>query len=107
MEPIVLQGQDQLTLTIDRGCFVLEYRKRGTQTRVIPMSRIILLEVVPPSEDHRGYLYFRTPVANKPVKPAVKGRDVNSDDDMLFFDDEDAYKTALMIQERFIEYVSK
>jgi len=107
MKDLVLEGRGEMTLSVDRGCLILELRKISKQTRVIPITRISCVELSPPQDGHRGYFYFRTPVANKPIKSSITGRDVASDDDMIFFDDEESYQVALAIKEYIIDYVSK
>lgn len=107
MNNIVLEGKGDVTLSVDRGCLILELRKISQQTRVIPIIRISCVEISPPQDGHRGYIYFRTPVANKPIKPSVTGRDVAADDDMIFFDDDASYQVALNIKEYIIDYFSK
>ncbi len=106
MSELVLQGLGEKSLLVDRGCLVLRLSKMSNQIRVIPIIQISCVEVSEPQSDHRGYIYFRTPVANRPIKQSVVGRDVTADDDMLFFDDRESYEIALRIQEYIAGYYS-
>ncbi|MDL2236804.1 hypothetical protein LJC56_03100 [Christensenellaceae bacterium OttesenSCG-928-K19] len=101
---LVLHGLGQMSLSVDRNCLILEMRKINEQVRVIPLAKILCIEVSEPKDDHRGYIYFRTPDANKTIKPSVTGRDVNADDDMVFFDGDDNYQVALKIQDCLMDF---
>ena len=106
MEELILYGLGQKSLKVDRGCLVLQLDKIGNQTRIIPIVHITCVEVSEPQENHRGYIYFRTPVANRPIKPSVVGRDATGDDDMVFFDERENFDIALKIQEYVANYYS-
>ncbi len=107
MSELMLEGLGQKSLTVDRGCLILKLYKIGSQIRVIPIKHIICVEVCEPQTDHRGYIYFRTPVANRPIKQSVVGRDATADDDMVFFDTQESYETALAIQEYIAGFFAK
>jgi hypothetical protein len=107
MSELILYGLGEKTLSVDRGCLLLELNKINTQMRIIPIAHVLCVEVSAPQENHRGYIYFRTPVANKPIKSSVVGRDVNADDDMIFFDGDDNYQVAVKIQEYIADYYSR
>ncbi|HBU11209.1 MAG TPA: hypothetical protein DEB31_00255 [Clostridiales bacterium] len=95
-----------MSLYVDRNCLILEMTKINKQVRVIPLAKILCIEVSAPIDIHRGYIYFRTPDANKTIKSSVTGRDVNADDDMVFFTGEDNYKVAIEIQENLMDFYS-
>ncbi len=106
-EELTINGLGKLSLTVRRGCLVLIASKISKQIRFIPIAKILCVEVCEPRENHRGYIYFRTPVANRAIKPSVAGRDVAADDDMVFFDDNANYQAALKIQQHVADYFSK
>lgn len=104
MGELVLYGFRDITLCVDRGCLVVRVRQISEQTRIIPIMNVLCVEVAKPQENHRGYIYFRTPVANKSIKASVGGRDISLDDDMVFFDSEENYQAAVKIQEYILNY---
>lgn len=105
MSKLVLQGIGELTLSVDTGCLVLEMNRKGKQKRVIPIIHILCVEVSEPKEEHRGYIYFRTPTANRAIKSAIT-RDYIIDDDIVFFNDAENYEVAQRIQDYIVNYVS-
>lgn len=106
MSNLILHGDGEMTLSVDRGCLILRLNKMNRQIRVIPILNILCVEVFAPQEDHRGYIYFRTPAANKLVKPSVTGRDIAADDDMVFFTGRENYEIAIKIQEYIVNFFS-
>ncbi len=106
MSKLVLAGVEGLTLSIESGCIVLEMNRKGNQRRLIPIVHVLCVEVAEPKEDHRGYIYFRTPVANKTIKSAI-ARDYIIDDDIVFFNDVESYKIALAIQEYIANFAGR
>jgi len=106
MSKLSLAGMEGLTLSIESGCIALEMNRRGNQKRIIPITHVLCVEVAEPKEDHRGYIYFRTPVANKTIKASI-ARDYIIDDDIVFFNDSESYKTALAIQEYIANYAGR
>lgn len=106
-EGLTLNGLGMMTLEAREGCLILTLSKINKQVRVIPIAKILCVEVSEPKEKHRGYIYFRTPVANKQIKTSVVGRDIAADDDMVFFDDHANYQVALNIQQHIADYFTK
>jgi len=106
MSKLALEGIGEISLSVEAGCIVLEMNRKGKQRRVIPISHVLCVEVSEPKEDHRGYIYFRTPTANKAIKAAI-ARDFIIDDDIVFFNDNENYEVAQRIQDYIVNYVSK
>lgn len=105
MSKLVLNGIGDITLSVESGCIILEIQRKGRQRRIIPIKHVLCVEVSEPQEEHRGYIYFRTPAANKAIKNAL-ARDFIIDDDVVFFNDTENHKNALRIQEYIANYVS-
>lgn len=106
MSNLTLYGHGEETLSVDRGCLILRLSKINRQIRVIPIVNILCVEVAEPQDDHRGYIYFRTPVANKAIKSSVTGRDIAADDDMVFFSGRENFEVALKIQDYILNFFS-
>lgn len=107
MDGLTLHGRNKIALSVNRGCLVIKFGNNESQIKIIPISNILCVEVVGPQDNHRGYFYFRTPVGNKTIKPSVMGRDIKADDDIIYFENDESYETALKIQEYIADYYAQ
>lgn len=105
MESLELKGIGDVILRTCGKCIELEIDRKVKQKRVIPIPHILCVEVSEPQEGHRGYIYFRTPAANKAMKAAVS-RDFVIDDDIVFFNDTANYSVACQIQQYITDTVN-
>lgn len=105
MDSLELKGIGDVILRTDGNCIELEIDRKVKQKRIIPIPHILCVEVSEPQEGHRGYIYFRTPAANKAMKAAVS-RDFVIDDDIVFFNDTANYTKACQIQQYIADAVN-
>lgn len=105
MKSLELRGIGDVVLRTNGCCLELEIDRKVKQKRVIPIAHILCVEVSEPQEGHRGYIYFRTPAANKAMKAAV-ARDFVIDDDIVFFNDVANYSAAQQIQQYIADIVN-
>lgn len=105
MKTLELRGIGDVILRTNGKCLELEIDRKVKQKRVIPIAHVLCVEVSEPQEGHRGYIYFRTPAANKAMKAAV-ARDFVIDDDIVFFNDVTSYSIACQIQQYVTDAVN-
>lgn len=105
MDTLELKGIGDVILRTCGKCLELEIDRKVKQKRVIPIVHVLCVEVSEPQEGHRGYIYIRTPAANKAMKAAVS-RDFVIDDDIIFFNDLSSYKIACEIQQYITDRVN-
>lgn len=106
MNTFELRGIGGVTLRTAGNCIELEIDRKVKQKRIIPIPHILCVEVSEPQEGHRGYIYFRTPAANKAMKAAVS-RDFVIDDDIVFFNDTANYNKACQIQQYIADAINE
>lgn len=105
MAEFVLNGMGDITLKIGGACAVVEIDRKVKQRRIIPLRHVLCVEVSQPYEEHRGYIYIRTPAANKAMKAGV-ARDFVIDDDIVFFNDDESYAIACAMQDFIAAYIA-